>query len=75
MHDDTRVVTSAVATSVVLAPDLELLSAHGSGARWALTLALVCVPAIITVAFGAGRVRGIVLLATADVSLPELRAV
>ena len=56
MHDDTRVVTSAVATSVVLASDLELLSAHGSGARRALALALVCVPAIIAVAFGTGRV-------------------
>ena len=74
-HDDTGAVTSAIAGAVVLAPNLKLLSAHGSWTRRTLTLAEVSSPAVLAVALATSWVTWVVLAATTNISDPELRTV
>ena len=53
-HNHTCAISSAVATAVVLAANLESATAHGGRTGRALTLANVLVPAVIAITLGAG---------------------
>ncbi len=71
-HYHTSTVTSAVATSVVLAFDLKALAAHGGWAGWTAALAEILIPAVKAITFGT---FGITATAAAGATLPKLCAI
>ena len=75
LHNDTGAIASAVPATVVLTSDLESTATHGGWAGWALALAQVRVPTVVTIAFGTGGIGWVVLPAAAYIPHPELGSV